>query len=202
MYRFGRLEYFLFRESGDAILVLAAKLPFTFRITGSFFPDKSRTAFARNPLSKVVEFFVEDVADNTILLRHAHASAVSLRCGDKETAPHRVGRCILPAYSELFLKPIHSFQAFNRPQHIYRLRYCLTIPHSLDEVKQLANEGSDTTSSSNKYNGIERFHLSLHASVRPIQKCSIGLVGALGDCCLQYFPSEPAKGPKDQDHVP
>src|SRR6266581_3897907 len=96
------------------------------------------------------------------------SSGHALRSCDVELASDGVWRCVLPAYPEFLLEPLHSFWTLESPNNLDALGHCFAVSHSFNEIQQLANYGSNTAAASNEDDMVKSFDAPLHASVRAV----------------------------------
>ncbi|KAL8996912.1 MAG: hypothetical protein Q9188_006455, partial [Gyalolechia gomerana] len=173
-------------------------------VAGCFFTNEGAVALAGYALKRFVDFTMDEVADRSGWGRRREWKAIR---------PYPLGRryekltvdCFwrseLTAYSELFLKPLHCFGPLKSPHHMDLLGDSFRVPHLLDELEKVADDGSDTASTGKEYHGIERGKLTLHAAVWPVDKSTIGVHGTIVDGCIEDSPGETTKRSKHENHI-
>src|SRR5213078_239095 len=106
-------------------------------------------------------------------------------------------RCVFSADPKFLLEPLHRLGPFQCPYRADRLSDGLSIPHSLDEVKQLTSNRCDTASSSKKDHVVKGCHISSHPTIGSIDERPIGFIRTLLYSGIQNPFCETAERPKD-----
>lgn len=124
------------RKSGDVVFVFAPELSFLFWVAAGFVPNQGRVPLAGDALEGVVNFIVEKLADGAGWgWRDDIATGGYSFCRSyEELAVDRFGGSEFPAYSELFLKPLHSIGPFESPDNLNPFSQGFAVPHLLNQI--------------------------------------------------------------------
>src|SRR5690349_11692559 len=108
----------------------------------------------------------------------------------EKLAGHGVWRRKFAADAELLSEPIHCLESLQRPDHLDLFRDSLPVPHPLNQIQKLRDDGCNTTPATNQDYCLKGCKLSLHPAIWPIKVGSIRLKWSFLGCRLEHFASK------------